>query len=121
MRRLIPLVSLVFGLAVALPSQAPVVSNFSNYSSPFTTEFQAAVGRPVTSGVLDFYDTDLFVNGARNVLGTWGTSPLDPGSVNRPNNIGSSTAMFLTQFGEELDIFGTGTDIVIGPARLFNI
>jgi hypothetical protein len=124
MRRLSPLASVLAGLAIALPARAQVVSNFSNYSSPFTTEFQAAVGRPVTSGVLDFYDTELFVAGARNVLGTWGTSSSDPGSVNRPTNAGGSTTMFATQLGEEVDIFGRGSDIVLGifqPFSLFSI
>jgi hypothetical protein len=121
MRRLSPLASLVIGLAIALPSRAQVVSNFSNYSSPFTTEFAAAVGRPVTSGILDFYDTDLFVSGARNVLGTWGTNPADPASVNRPTNVGSSTTMFATQLGEEIDIFGAGSDIVLNIFRPFSL
>src|SRR5205809_6765783 len=121
MRRLSPLVCVLTRLAIALPARAQVISNFSNYSSPTTTEFQAAVGRPVTSGVLDFYDTELFVAGARNVLGTWGTSAADAGSVNRPTNAGSSTTMFATQLGEEIDIFGTGTDIVLGTFRPFSL
>lgn len=121
MRRLSSVVSLVVGIAVALPSQAQVVSTFSNYSSPFTRDFPAAVGQPVTSGILDFYDTDLFVSGARNALGTWGTNPSDPGSVNRPTNVGSSTAMFATQLNEEVDIFGTGSDIVLGIFRPFSL
>jgi hypothetical protein len=121
MRRLSPLASVLTALALALPARAQVVSNFNNYSSPFTTEFQAAIGRPVTSGVLDFYDTDAFVAGARNVLGTWGTSPSDPASVNRPTNVGASTTMFATQLGEEIDIFGAGSDIVLGLFRPFSL
>jgi hypothetical protein len=121
MRRLSSLVTLLIACAVALPAQAPVTSNFSAYSSPFTTEFQAAVGRPVTSGVLDFYDTDLFISGARNVLGTWGTNAADAGSVNRPTNAGSSTTMFATQLGEEIDIFGAGSDIVLNIFRPFSL
>jgi hypothetical protein len=113
------------GLAISTPSRAQVVvSTFSNSSSPFTTEFPAAVGRPLTSGVLDFYDTDLFVGGARNALGTWGTNAADPGSVNRPTNVGASNTMFATQLNEEVDIFGRGSDIVLGifePFSLFSI
>ena len=121
MRRLSPFALVLTGLAIAQPVRAQVNSNFSNFSSPTTTEFQAAVGRPVTSGVLDFYDTELFVSGARNVLGTWGTNPADPGSVNRPTNIGSSTTMFATQLGEEVDIFGAGSDIVLGIFQPFSL
>jgi len=121
MRRLSPFALVLIGLAIAQPVRAQVNSNFSNFSSPTTTEFQAAVGRPVTSGVLDFYDTELFVSGARNVLGTWGTNPTDPGSVNRPTNIGSSTTMFATQLGEEVDIFGMGSDIVLGIFQPFSL
>src|SRR5437763_77921 len=90
-------------IAVPATAQQKVTSTFGQYQSPTTTEYQAAVGRPVTSGILDFYDTDFFVQGARNVLATWGTSPSDPGSVNRPTNTGSSTPMYATQLGEEVD------------------
>src|SRR5437016_4621449 len=123
MRRLSLKVLAVAVVALALPAgaQVAVTSTFSNFSSLLTREFPAAVGRPVTSGVLDFYDTDLFVAGARNVLGTWGTSPADPGSVNRPTNVGSSTTMFATQLGEEVDVFGTGSDIVLGLFKTFSI
>ena len=104
-----------WGLALAVivvggPAGAQVKSTFNSYTSPTTTEYQAAIGAPVTSGVLDFYATEFFVAGARNVLGTWGTA--DVGAVNRPTNIGTSTAMFGTQLGEEVDIFGKGTDVV---------
>jgi hypothetical protein len=106
-------------LALPAGAQQNATSTFSAYSSPVATEHQAAVGRPVTSGVLDFYATELFVSGARNVLGTWGTG--DATSVNRPTNLGTSTAMFGTQAGEEIDIFAAGSDIVLGPFVPFSI
>ena len=114
------------GLAVTatlatVSASAQVTSTFATYASPTTTEYQAAIGRPVTSGVLDFYDTDFFVAGARNVLGTWGTSGSDPGFVNRPTNVGSSNTMFATQLGEEVDFFGTWTDVVLGSFRSFSL
>src|SRR5215208_1215356 len=113
MRRLRLLLLAFFVSAGALPTAAQVqaVSTFGEYSSPFTTEFQATIGRPVQSGVLDFYASEFFVPGgtARNVLGTWGTSPSDPGSVNRPTNISTSTAMFGTRPNEEIDVFGAGS------------
>lgn len=105
-------------ITLSAPAGAQI-STFSAYLSATTTEYAAAVGRPVTSGALDFYDTELFVAGARNVLGTWGTG--DAGAVNRPTNIGSSTAMFATQLGEEVDLFGRGSDIVLGRYNEFNI
>jgi hypothetical protein len=123
MRRFRLIGSALSVLTLGLPAGAQIsaTSTFSNFASPTTTEYQAAVGRPVTSGVLDFYDTELFVPGSRNVLGTWGFSAADPGSVNRPTNIGSSTSMFATQLGEEVDIFGTGSDIVLGIFRPFGL
>src|SRR4051812_31378076 len=90
-------------IAIGGPAGAQVKSTFSTFTSPTTTEYPAAIGAPVTSGVLDFYDTDFFVAGARNVLGTWGT--VDAGKVNRPTNVGGSNTMFATQLGEEVDIF----------------
>jgi hypothetical protein len=117
------LLRLVIATTIAsVPAGAQAVtSTFGAYASPTTTEYQAAIGRPVTSGILDFYDTDFFVAGARNVLGTWGTSASDPGSVNRPTNVGTSNTMFATQLGEEVDIFGTGTDVVLGTFRPFSL
>jgi hypothetical protein len=112
--------AIVVSVAAAQAS-AQVTSTFSEYTSGKTTEYQAAIGRPVTSGVLDFYDTELFVAGARNVLGTWGASGADVGSLNRPTNIGSSNTMFATQLGEEVDIFGTGTDVILGTFRPFSL
>lgn len=113
-------------LAPPIDAQIPVRAEFNEYRSPTTTEYQATVGIPVTSGSLDFYETSLFNGGnSRNALGTWGTSPSDPGSVNRPVNIGSSTAMFATVLGVEIDMYSAGSDIVLGqfttPFTMYSI
>lgn len=122
MRRFhVHLLALVF-VTLALPMGAQnATSTFSSYSRPVTTEHQANIGRPVTSGVLDFYATEFFVSGARNVLGTWGSSPSDPGFVNQPINLGASTAMFGTQLGEEIDLFGAGSNIIVNRIIPFHI
>lgn len=102
-------------LALPAGAQVTTTATFSEYASPFTTEYQAAVGAPVTSGGYDFYETEGFNGpGSRNVLATWGTDPADPGSVNVPVNVGSSTAMFGTVLGFEIDMFPAGTDLVFG-------
>jgi hypothetical protein len=110
-------------LVLALPAGAQTTKNdFGEFSSPTTTEYQATYGAPLTAGGLDFYETDLF-NGtaSRNVLGTWGRDPADPGSVNQPVNIGSSTAVFSTVLGTEVDIFRHGSDPVFGPLLPFDL
>ena len=117
------------GLALAGALLAPAAgaqlrtATFGDYASPVTAEHQATIGAPVTSGGLDFYDTDAFVPGARNVLGTWGRdAAADPaGSLNLPTNLGSSTAMFATQLGEEIDVFGAGSNLVTGPLTPFGM
>ncbi|HYW30286.1 MAG TPA: PEP-CTERM sorting domain-containing protein [Gemmatimonas sp.] len=108
----------VVTLAESAGAQQTATSTFSTYARPVTTEHQAAVGRPVTSGVLDFYASEFF-NPARNVLGTWGTS--DVTSVNRPTNLGSATTMFGTQANEGIDIFARGSNVVVGPVLQFNL
>ncbi|MES2525044.1 MAG: PEP-CTERM sorting domain-containing protein [Gemmatimonadota bacterium] len=109
----------VVTLAQSAGAQQTATSTFGEYSRPVTTEHQAAIGRPVTSGVLDFYATEFFASGARNVLGTWGTN--DATSVNRPSNLGSATTMFGTQANEEIDIFGRGSNVVVGPRIDFHL
>jgi len=115
MRRLaVPAAALAVAL-LALPAgaQVPVLVDFDEYQRPTTTEFQATVGLPLSSNGLDFYETSLINGGnSRNVLATWGTA--DAGAVNIPVNIGSSTAMFATVLGVEIDIYPTGSDIVLG-------
>ena len=114
MRRLAVPASALAVVLLALPAsaQVPVLVDFDEYRRPTTTELQATVGLPLSSNGLDFYETSLINGGnSRNVLATWGTS--DPGSANIPVNIGSSTAMFATVLGLEIDIYPTGSDIVL--------
>jgi hypothetical protein len=124
MRRLTTAFGLTLFLASAAGAQHTVT--FSQYASPVTTEYAAAIGDPVRAGGLAFYETGLF-NGSssRNVLGTWGNDPSDPGYINRPTNIGSSTAMFATVLGLEIDIYGGFGDPVTGnygtPFDLYSI
>jgi len=114
MRLLLP------ALLFALPAGAQNVTiDFHEYASPTTTEYQAAVGAPVTSGGLDFYNATGLDANALNSLGTWGTS--DAGSVNRPSNIGTSTTLFATVLGTEVDIYGHGSDLVVGPLNPFSL
>lgn len=125
MRRLNLFGSALLTVLLALPAAAQTTVKFGKYASPTTTEHQATIGAPVTAGGLDFYETVAW-NGAnsRNVLGTWGNDPSDPGYVNRPSNIGSSTALFATALGLEIDLFGAGSDPVLGfyaPFNLFSI
>lgn len=105
---------------VAVSAQAPVTVRFNEYASPTVAEYDATPGRPVTSGGFDFYAA--FGTGARNALGTWGNDPaVDPDThINRPTNIGSSTAMFGTQAGERMDMYVAG-DNPFAPVRRFNL
>ena len=98
----------------AAAAQSAVTVDFAEYASPVTTEHQATVGRPVTSGGFDFYS----LNGG--VLATWGTSAAeDPeGSVNRPANAGGSTALFATFPDYRMDMFVGGSD-VLSPTSTF--
>lgn len=99
---------------LAAPAAAQHAIDFSTYASPVTTEYEATIGAPLTAGGLDFYNTSFFWTNARNVLATWGSS--DPGSVNRPSNIGGSTTLFSTSLGTAggIDIFAAGVDPVTG-------
>lgn len=97
---------------------------FNQYASPTATEYQAAIGRPLTAGGLDFYQASGFDPARnRNAIGTWGTA--DATAVNRPSNIGSSTTVFGTALGGEIDVFRTGSDVVFGsylaPFSVFSI
>ena len=118
MRKLIG--SLVAALVLALPAGAQnSFIDFHEFASPVTTEYQAAIGRPLTSGGIDFYQTTAFDANARNVLGTWGTA--DRGAVNRPVNIGNSTTLFATLATLETDLYAAGTDLVLGPLAPFSL
>ncbi len=96
MRRLAATLLTLVVAAAPLSAQEPVTVTFSEYASPVTRDHPAAVGEPLRSGGFDFYSTDLFWANARNILGTWGSSPSDPGFTNRPTNLGGSTALAAT-------------------------
>jgi hypothetical protein len=119
-------------LLLALPAGAQSVRiDFHELASPSTLEYPAQIGYPVTSGGLDFYNSNAFFPNSNNALGTWGTA--DAGAVNRPTNIGGSTTLFdptlstsLTSAGgSAIVVFGAGSDIVFGtnynPFNLFSM
>lgn len=120
--------SVVPALLISLPLSAQQLTrvDFHQYASDTTTSYQAAIGRPVTSGGLDFYQASGFQGAgqsANNMLGTWGTK--DAGALNRPTNLGSSTALWGTTLRGEIDLFATGSDVVFGthlnPFSLYSI
>ena len=125
MRRTILIGSVLLAVS-ALPAAAQQATiDFSEYSSPVTTEHQATIGNAVTAEGLEFTNSSFFWGGgARNVLGTWGTDPSDPGNVNQPGNIGGSTALFITALGQGVDIWGAGANPATGswvPFDLFSM
>lgn len=118
--------SILPAFLIALPAgaqQQTVRIDFHQYASPTATEYQAAIGNPVTSNGLDFFQSSGFDPLNRNAIGTWGTS--DVTAVNRPTNIGSSTSLFGTALGGEIDLFRSSSDPVFGthldPFSLFSI
>jgi hypothetical protein len=117
MRKLIGILAAVVLFAVPAGAQASYFIDFHEFASPVVTEYPATIGFPLTSGGLDFYQE--FDAGARNVLGTWGYA--DPTAVNRPVNIGSSTALFGTQTGNEVDMYMTGADPAVGRYTPFSL
>ena len=109
--------------AVPAPVAAqPVTITFSEYASPTTREYSAAIGDPVRSGGFDFYNTELFWTGARNALSTWGADASDPGAINRPTNLGGATPMSSTAAGGGggVDMFVAGDDPLL-PQRGFDL
>ena len=118
-RSLVPAFAIALALAIPLGAQETVTINFNEFSSPTTTEYQAGIGAPLSSNGLDFYQASAYDANNRNAIGTWGTS--DAGSVNRPTNIGSSTAMFGTALAGEIDILSSQTDPVFGPFENFSL
>ena len=123
MRRIAAAVLTLVTVAAPLAAQQPVTITFAEYASPFTTEYAAALGEPVSSGGFDFYSSDALRANARNVLGTWGTDPSDPGFVNQPTNRGNSVLLAGTLPGAAgaVDMYAAGTDLVQGPTRTFNL
>ena len=123
MRRLVVAVLTLVTAAAPLAAQQPVTITFSEYASPVSRDIPAAIGEPLSSGGFDFYQTDAFHTGARNVLGAWGTSPSDPGFVNRPTNIGSSIALAGTAGGTagSVDMYVAGANLVLGTNLAFSL
>lgn len=117
MRKLIGTLVAVLALALPAGAQTSYLVDFREYLSAVTTEYDAAVGRPLRSGGLDFYQTTLFDPAARNVLGTWGTE--DAGAVNRPTNIGDANTLFATNTGLAVDMYAAGSDIVLNRFTAF--
>jgi hypothetical protein len=95
--------------ALALPASAQMKADFSELTQPLTTDYQAAIGHPLSDGGFDFYNDAAFspAGGVWNQFTVWGTS--DPGSVNRPVNLNGSNAIFTLPQGRT-DIVLTGTD-----------
>jgi hypothetical protein len=109
MRKLIGCLAAALLLAVPARAQSSYFIDFREFASPTVTEYEATIGFPLRSGGLDFYQE--FDAGARNVLGTWGYD--DATAVNRPVNIGTSTTLFGTQPGNEIDLYAAGSDPVL--------
>ncbi|GJG86678.1 hypothetical protein tb265_18590 [Gemmatimonadetes bacterium T265] len=104
-------------LLAAAPLAAQAVRiDFAEYASDTTREYAATVGQPLTSKGFDFYEA--FGSSTRNVLGTWGTA--DAGAVNRPSNGGTSTGLYATVPGAEIDMYVAGDDPFV-PVRTFNL
>jgi hypothetical protein len=123
MRRLAAAVLTLVAVAAPLAAQEPVTITFAEYASPFTTEYAAAIGEPLSSGGFDFYSSSGLRANARNVLGTWGTDPSDPGFVNQPTNRGNSVLLAGTLPGAPggVDMFVGGSNLVLGVTRTFNL
>jgi hypothetical protein len=126
MRRIILFGSALLVAATALPSSAQQSTiDFSEYASPTTRDYQATIGNAVTSKGIEFTQSAFFWTNASNALGTWGSSPADPGSINRPVNIGTATTLFTTATGTSgLDMWAVGSDPVGNswlPFDLFSI
>src|SRR4051812_21700146 len=107
MRKLIGALAAALVLAVPAGAQTSHMIDFHEFASPNVTEYMATIGFPLTSGGIDFYQE--FDPGARNVLGTWGYA--DATAVNRPVNIGNSTALFGTANSSEVDLYAAGADV----------
>jgi hypothetical protein len=96
---------------LALPAAAQR-ADFAELTRPLTTNYQGAIGAPLSDGGFDFYNALEFSNpnfGGFNSFTVWGTE--DPGSVNRPSNLNGSNAIFTNPGGE--------IDIVLSPSPNF--
>ena len=104
---------------LALPAAAQR-ADFAELTQPFTTNYQAAIGAPLSDGGFDFYNDAAFSpsGGVWNSFTVWGTS--DPGSVNRPNNLNGSNAIFTLPSGRT-DIVAAGTDFGFEDGATFGL
>jgi hypothetical protein len=78
----------------------------------------------VRSGGLDFYAAEAIQppnQSSRNVLATWGYDPSDPANINRPLNVGTSTTLFATVLGEEINVYAAGSNALFGPYGTFGL
>lgn len=104
---------------LALPAAAQTKADFAELTQPLTTNYQAAIGRPLSDGGFDFYNAGEFSPpGVFNSFTVWGTE--DPGSVNRPANLNGSNAIF-TLPGGRTDIVVSGTDFGFDDGPQFGL
>jgi hypothetical protein len=105
---------------LALPAAAQTKADFSKLTTPLTTRYQAAIGRPLSDGGFDFYNaTEFSPNGSTNDLAVWGTN--DPGSINRPRNLNGSNAVFSDALTSRIDIVVAGSNFGFGPTPFFGL
>ena len=109
--------ALVALLAVPAAAQR---ADFAELTQPLTRDYQGAIGAPLSDGGFDFYNDAAFspAGGVWNSFTVWGTS--DPGSVNRPNNLNGSNAIFTKPQGRT-DIVATGTDFGFEDGASFGL
>lgn len=119
--RSLPFLRLLAPVALlALPAAAQTKATFSGLTQPLTTNYQGAIGAPLSDGGFDFYNaTEFSPNGSNNSFTVWGTD--DPGSINRPRNLNGSNAIFSNTLGSEIDIVLAGTNVVTGPFPYFGL
>lgn len=95
--------------APALRAQDPVTINFSEYACTQAVDcpdYQATIGRPLTSKGFEFYDYATSSGAASsNSLGTWSSNAANLGFANRPTNIGGSTTLFGTGTTDRIEMY----------------
>lgn len=118
MPRLPFLRSLALLTVLALPAGAQRAS-FAELTQPLTRNYQALIGRPLSSGGFDFYNDAAFSPpGVFNSFTVWGTQ--DPGSVNRASNLNGSNAIFTLPSGRT-DIVAAGTNFGFEDGPMFGL
>ena len=111
---------LLLVVSVALPAGAQVVrTDFREFTSPETVEYDAAIGAPLRSGGLDFYSAVEFSGSSTNALATFGTA--DEGAINRPSNLMGANTLFIPGLGGRIDIVLAGTPFGFGPGGSFGL